>query len=158
MGRRLPALLHHAQGFSSELCFLKLEVNQLSLLSWEGNQEIQESRPAVNFPQIIVPERAHLWPKSWDRRQEAEALMRWKPPGGGEDPTQHSAGCIRSSGNGRLEMGWGSPSSDLWARQGHGRSSHPSLLPSGLTTSETFSSLCALGLSLLSPRGSCEEA
>lgn len=54
--------------------------------------------------------------------QEAEALRR-EDPGRADAPMHHSAGRLRSSGNVRLQEGWGEPTQNLGARQGHG--GHP---------------------------------
>ena len=95
---------------------------------------------------------AHFLHNSWDPRQESGALRRWGPPEKGEALTHHSAA---ETG---LQAMWGwswcedIPTSDLWDRWGCWRSSHPSLLPCGLTARETYNSLCSWSQSAESPR------
>ena len=95
---------------------------------------------------------AHFLHKSWDPRQEAGASRRWGLPEKGEALTHHSAA---EKG---LQAMWGwrwcedIPISNFWDSWACWRSSHPSLLPCGLTARKTFSSLCSWSQSAESPR------
>ena len=71
-----------------------------------------------------------------------------------ERRSSHTPQCSRNRSSGHVCWSWCEdiPTSDLWDRWGCWRSSHPSLLPCGLTARKTFSSLCSWSQSAESPR------
>lgn len=139
---------------------LRSGMKQLIWADWEGNQETQESRARDKVPQFIVPVGPSLTQELWSKAegrsfQEARTRM--------EERSSYTQQCTLNQVLRQHEAGAGvgksppqisGPGRVMRAhRQGHGRSSHPFLLPHGPTTRKTCSSLCALGLSLLSSCG-----
>lgn len=121
---------------------------------------MQKSRPGDEIPEFTVPVSLSL-SQNLGSKEGGRGFEEVSTPM--EERSSHTPQCRLHQVLRQCEAAGGVRKSPLQIsgpgrvmrahRQGHGRSSCPSLLPRGPSTRKTCSSLCALGLSLLSPCG-----